>query len=170
MPPAEPARGDGDSPRLRLGSGTASSGPGLRIGDTAARFGVSARTLRYYEELGLLTPSGYTAGGERRYHDADLLLLQRVLELREILGNLEEIKTFLRTERRLDDLRAQYRARSAQPTAKARRQQREILGELLQLRESLIERLDVKLDRMNAFRSEMAARATRCRQLLEELS
>ncbi len=40
---------------------------GIRISDAATRVGVSARTLRYYEELGLLTPSLYTAGGERRY-------------------------------------------------------------------------------------------------------
>ena len=38
---------------------------GIRISDAATRAGVSARTLRYYEELGLLTPSLYTAGGER---------------------------------------------------------------------------------------------------------
>jgi DNA-binding transcriptional MerR regulator len=36
---------------------------GIRISDAATRAGVSARTLRYYEELGLLTPSLYTAGG-----------------------------------------------------------------------------------------------------------
>jgi len=35
---------------------------GIRISDAATRVGVSARTLRYYEELGLLTPSLYTAG------------------------------------------------------------------------------------------------------------
>lgn len=156
--------------RAQTGTGVASGEQGLRIGDAAARFGVSARTLRYYEELGLLAPSGYTAGGERRYHDADLAQLQRILELREILGNLEEIKTFLDTERRLDDLRAQYRARSTQATARARHQQREILEELLELREALIERLDVKLRRMNEFRSELSARAARCRQLLKELA
>ena len=36
--------------------------PGIRISDAATRVGVSARTLRYYEELGLLTPSLYTQG------------------------------------------------------------------------------------------------------------
>ena len=38
---------------------------GIRISDAAKRAGVSARTLRYYEELGLLAPSLYTPGGER---------------------------------------------------------------------------------------------------------
>ena len=85
--------------------------PGIRISDAATRAGVSARTLRYYEELGLLTPSLYTAGGERRYTPDDLAHLQRILELREVLGmNLDEIKEFLALETRLDELRATYRA------------------------------------------------------------
>ena len=68
---------------------------------------VSARTLRYYEELGLLTPSLYTPGGERRYTADDLTHLQRILELREVLGmNLDEIREFLALETRLDELRA----------------------------------------------------------------
>ena len=45
---------------------------GLRIGDVAARAGVSTRTLRYYDERGLLRPSGRTLGGERRYEASDL--------------------------------------------------------------------------------------------------
>ena len=84
---------------------------GIRISDAATRAGVSARTLRYYEELGLLTPSLYTAGGERRYTLDDLDHLQRILELREVLGmNLDEIREFLTLETRLDELRASYRA------------------------------------------------------------
>jgi len=55
---------------------------GIRISDAAATAGVSARTLRYYEELGLLTPSLYTRGGERRYTEGDLTQLRRILELR----------------------------------------------------------------------------------------
>ena len=78
---------------------------GIRISDAATRAGVSARTLRYYEELGLLTPSLYTAGGERRYTADDLAHLQRILELRQVLGmNLDEIREFLALETRLDEL------------------------------------------------------------------
>ena len=86
--------------------GTEAAEPGIRISDAATRAGVSARTLRYYEELGLLTPSLYTAGGERRYTTGDLDHLQRILELREVLGmNLDEIREFLALETRLDELR-----------------------------------------------------------------
>jgi DNA-binding transcriptional MerR regulator len=144
--------------------------PGLRISDAASRVGVSARTLRYYDELGLLCPSQYTAGGERRYRETDLVQLQRILELREALGmNLEEIKEFLDSEQRLDEVRAAYRAKRDVNTAAARRQQKELLEEALLLNESLKEQLDAKLTRMDAFRATLAQNAERCRQLLAEL-
>jgi DNA-binding transcriptional MerR regulator len=144
--------------------------PGLRISEAASRVGVSARTLRYYDELGLLCPSQYTAGGERRYRDADLVQLQRILELREALGmNLEEIKEFLESEQRLDEVRAAYRAEQELDTEPARLHRKALLGEALTLNESLKEQLDAKLARMDAFRATLERNAERCRQLLTEL-
>ncbi|MGH9017370.1 MAG: MerR family transcriptional regulator [Acidimicrobiales bacterium] len=142
---------------------------GLRISEAAARAGVSARTLRYYDELGLLSPSQYTAGGERRYRDTDLLQLQRILELREALGmNLDEIKEFLDSEQRLDEVRAAYRAEQEIDTSAARAQRKVLLQEALVLNESLTEQLDAKLARMDAFRSTLAGNAARCRELLAD--
>jgi MerR family transcriptional regulator, repressor of the yfmOP operon len=143
---------------------------GLRIGDAAARVGVSTRTLRYYDELGLLSPSQYTAGGERRYRDSDLVQLRRILELREALGmNLEEIKEFLQSEQRLDEVRAAYRVEKASDTQRARRQRKALLQEAMALNESLEEQLRAKLARMETFRATLARNAQRCRELLAEL-
>jgi DNA-binding transcriptional MerR regulator len=143
---------------------------GIRIGDAATRAGVSARTLRYYEELGLLSPSLYTAGGERRYTDADIAHLQRILELREVLGmNLDEIKEFLSFENRLDELRATYRATKGVGTKKAVTEQKATLQEALELNETLAQQLSAKLARMDAFRAKLAHDAQRCRELLAEL-
>ncbi|MGH9090736.1 MAG: MerR family transcriptional regulator, partial [Acidimicrobiales bacterium] len=142
--------------------------PGLRIGDAAARAGVSARTLRYYGELGLLRPSGYTAGGERRYGRDDLARLDRILELREALGmNLEEIKAFLDSETRLDEVREAYRARKDGRSRDARSQQKALLEEALALNESLAEQVRAKIARMDEFRARLSANAGRCRELLE---
>ena len=144
--------------------------PGIRITDAATRVGVSARTLRYYEELGLLTPSLYTAGGERRYTLDDLAHLQRILELREVLGmNLDEIREFLSLENRLDELRASYRASKGATSKKARAQQKATLQEALVLNESLAEQISAKLARMEGFRAKLLSDAGRCRQLLREL-
>jgi DNA-binding transcriptional MerR regulator len=143
---------------------------GIRIGDAATRAGVSPRTLRYYEELGLLTPSIYTAGGERRYTEADLELLGRILGLRDTLGmNLEEIREFLSLENRLGELRVTYRATRGATSIEARAEQKATLEEALVLNESLAEQLRVKLARMDEFRSKLEGDARRCRELLAEL-
>ena len=148
----------------------AASEPGIRISDAAATAGVSARTLRYYEELGLLSPSLYTSGGERRYTRDDLTQLNRILELREVLGmNLDEIKEFLAFESRLDELRATYRANRGSTSKKAQAEQRATLREALELNESLAEQLNAKLARMDNFRAKLAGDAAKCRDLLSEL-
>jgi DNA-binding transcriptional MerR regulator len=144
---------------------------GIRISDAAASAGVSARTLRYYEELGLLTPSLYTSGGERRYTKADLSQLARILELREVLGmNLDEIKEFLSFESRLDVLRTSYYAQKNETTPHAHEEQEATLREALTLIESLADQLNAKLSRMDRFRSKLTGDAQRCRDLLAELA
>jgi DNA-binding transcriptional MerR regulator len=144
---------------------------GIRISDAATRAGVSARTLRYYEELGLLTPSLYTTGGERRYTTDDLAHLQRILELRQVLGmNLDEIREFLALETRLDELRASYRAAKGATTKKARAEQKATLQEAMVLNESLAQQITAKLARMDGFRTKLLHDAQRCRELLDELA
>jgi DNA-binding transcriptional MerR regulator len=141
--------------------------PGIRISDAATRVGVSARTLRYYEELGLLTPP---RGGARRTPPHDLAHLQRILELREVLGmNLDEIREFLALETRLDELRASYRATKDATSRKALDEQKATLQEALVLNESLAEQISAKLARMDGFRSKLRNDAQRCRELLTEL-
>jgi MerR family redox-sensitive transcriptional activator SoxR len=66
----------------------------VRIGELAARAGLNASAIRYYEKLGLLAPP-YRAGGQRRYSED---ALHRVLLIRfagEMGFSLEEIKLFL---------------------------------------------------------------------------
>jgi DNA-binding transcriptional MerR regulator len=143
---------------------------GISISDAARAAGVSARTLRYYEELGLLSPSVHTRGGQRRYTEDDLKQLDRVIELRDVLGmNLDEIREFLSFQSRLEELRTAYRATKGSTTKKARAQQKETLVEALALNESLAEQLTAKLARMDEFRAKLAGDAKRCRELLAAL-
>ena len=70
--------------------------PGIRIGEAAARADASVRTLRYYEEVGLLEPSSRSSGGERRYSTTDIERVLRIRELKSLMGfNLDEIKGIL---------------------------------------------------------------------------
>jgi len=66
----------------------------LRIGEVAELTGTTPRTIRYYEELGLLAPEqGREPGAHRVYDQADVERLKEVLRLRRVLGlSLEELK------------------------------------------------------------------------------
>ena len=74
------------------------------IGAAALRAGVSERALRYYQELGLLTPSGCTPGGMRRYSEADLA---RVARIRELADKGHTLAAALRITALEDDLAAE---------------------------------------------------------------
>ncbi len=67
-------------------------------GQFAQKAAVSVRTLRYYDKVGLLSPSLYTEAGYRLYTDKDLLSLQQILALKFLGLSLEEIKVCLQTE------------------------------------------------------------------------
>jgi DNA-binding transcriptional MerR regulator len=65
------------------------------VGQVAALSGVTVRTLHHYDEIGLLRPSGRTAGGYRLYDDADLVRLHRVLSYRELGLTLDQVASIL---------------------------------------------------------------------------
>jgi MerR family transcriptional regulator, thiopeptide resistance regulator len=71
------------------------SEPRWRIGEVSARTGLTTRTLRYYEELGLLKPSERLVGGHRIYASDDLHRLYRVSLLRQLGLPLSDIATEL---------------------------------------------------------------------------
>lgn len=73
----------------------------MQIGEVADRTGLSLRTIRYYEEMGLVQPSTRSSGGFRLYTDADLsrlMLIKRmkpldfsVEDMRDLLGVLDQL-------------------------------------------------------------------------------
>ncbi len=66
-----------------------------RIGEVAERTGLSVRTLHHYDAEGLLTPSARTEAGHRRYADADIARLQRIVSLRGLGLGLAEVRAAL---------------------------------------------------------------------------
>lgn len=86
-----------------------SAEPRLRIGEAAVLAGVSARTLRYYQEIGLLTPAGTTVGGARRYSEADVARVGRIRHLRDLVGlDLNEVGRVLAAEDRLAAIKREW--------------------------------------------------------------
>lgn len=66
-----------------------------KIGQLAELTGLTQRTIRYYDELGLLKTSSRTQGGQRIYSDSDLLYIKRIMELKSLSFSLEEIKAII---------------------------------------------------------------------------
>jgi DNA-binding transcriptional MerR regulator len=82
----------------------------LQIGEVAERTGVTQRTLRFYEEKGLLRPPTRMDGGFRLYSEDDVTRVEHIRKLQNLLGvTLAEIKEMVDAEEVLQELKAQYR-------------------------------------------------------------
>jgi len=67
----------------------------VQIGEVAERTGLSMRTIRYYEEQGLVTPSSRTAGGFRLYTDADVARLMLVKRMKPLEFSIDDMRDLL---------------------------------------------------------------------------
>ena len=105
-----------------------SSEPSLRIGDVAKLAGTTPRTIRYYEEIGLLPQAPARESGQHRlYTENEVERLREVMRLKDLLGvSLEQLKTLLAAE----DARAAVRAQLQRDDVHPERR-RELLGEAL---------------------------------------
>lgn len=86
-----------------------------QIGEVAERVGLSLRTIRYYEEIGLVSPSGRTEGGFRLYTDSDVERLRLIRALKPVGMSLETLGELLQ---RADELATAEE--SARPEAETR--------------------------------------------------
>lgn len=77
--------------------------PTMHIGEVAERIGLSLRTIRYYEEVGLIGPSARTPGGFRLYTEADATRLQLIKDMKPLGFSLDEMRDLLGVLDRLDD-------------------------------------------------------------------
>jgi MerR family transcriptional regulator, repressor of the yfmOP operon len=137
----------------------------LRIGDLARLAGTTARTIRYYEEIGLL-PDGAArmAGSHRLYDDGDLERLREVMRLKSLLGvSLDELKELIAAE----DARAALRSELSRDDVEPDRRRallieaRDLLErqlELVLLRAADLRRLEADLsDRLERVQGKLAA-------------
>jgi DNA-binding transcriptional MerR regulator len=67
----------------------------MQIGEVAARVGLSLRTIRHYDEIGLVVPSERSAGGFRLYSEADVERLALIRTIRPLDFTLEQIRDLL---------------------------------------------------------------------------
>jgi DNA-binding transcriptional MerR regulator len=134
------------------------------IGEIARRAGVTTRTLRYYQEMGLLHPSGVTRRGNRLYSDDDVDRLKRILELRDVMGfDLERIRLMLQADDRLAELRAE----SERGVSVVRR--REMVKEAMELNARVRYEVEEKLGVLQGYLAELHAKASRYRDIADEI-
>lgn len=75
----------------------------MHIGEVAARTELSLRSLRHWEEVGLLQPSGRTDGGFRLYTEADVEKVLVIRRMKPLGFSLDQMKAVMRDIEALDD-------------------------------------------------------------------
>ena len=137
----------------------------LRIGEVAELTGTTARTIRYYEEIGLLPEAeGRGQGKHRLYTAADVERLREIVRLKELLGlSLEQLKQLLEAEEARADLRREWE--HAHDVGERRRILTEALGHI-EAQLELVEERQRELDRL---REELQAKRHRVRTRLRNL-
>jgi MerR family Zn(II)-responsive transcriptional regulator of zntA len=107
---------------------------GMRIGELAARFDLNPKTIRYYEEIGLLPQADRSASGYRRYDERDVERLGFIRRAKALGLSLDEIRAILvaRTEGELP------------------------CSQVLSLIEKKIAEIDQRIQALQTFRTELA--------------
>jgi MerR family transcriptional regulator, repressor of the yfmOP operon len=134
----------------------------LRIGDVAKLAGTTPRTIRYYEEIGLLpVPSGREPGAHRTYATADVERLRELLRLKDLLGvSLEELKELVAVEGARAALRREWEEGVEDPVRR-----REILDESLAHIGRQLELVRRRRDEIAKLESELLAKRRRVQDL-----
>ena len=137
----------------------------LRIQEVAAEVGVTTRTIRYYEEIGLLHPAARSEGDYRLYDDSDVQRIRYIRELRDVAGfSLAEVEQMLEDEAARARNRVIYR--STDDVAVRRR----IVTENLERADRTVVTLRAKQDRLAKMIDAAEARKTRLTEVLATLA
>lgn len=130
--------------------------PLYTIEQVATRTGFTKRTLRYYEELGLLPPAGRTEGNYRRYGESDIQRLEYIKKLRDLLGfSLTDIGKLLEVRDERDQIKIAFKHETDAVTKIA---QLDRSDELIHTQIQLIEQKLAGLEQMRATLNEQLER------------
>ena len=138
----------------------------LRIGDVAEAAGTTARTIRYYEEVGLLPAGGGREPGTHRLYDADDVdRLKELLNLKELLGlSLEELRELAAAESARAALRREWDEGVEDPVRR-----RQILDEARGHIDRQLGLIRHRRDEIARLEKELTARRRRVTRRLREL-
>jgi MerR family transcriptional regulator, repressor of the yfmOP operon len=138
----------------------------LRIGEVAELTGTTTRTIRYYEEIGLLrAPADRERGSHRVYDQADVQRLEELLRLKDLLGvSLEELRELVDAEDARAELRREWRSGVEDPVRR-----REILAQSMSHTARQLELIRRRRDQIALLEGELVAKRRRVRERLRDL-
>jgi DNA-binding transcriptional MerR regulator len=139
----------------------------MRIGEVAEAVGTTSRTIRYYEEIGLLgAPGERESGKPRTYTEQDVERLRDALRLKELLGlSLDELREILEAQDARAALRDEWHHGDPGPARRAA-----ILQESARHLDRQLELVARRRAEIEELESELKARRERVRELLSESS
>jgi DNA-binding transcriptional MerR regulator len=138
--------------------------PLLRIQQVAAEVGLTTRSIRYYEELGLLKPAARSEGSYRLYDEDDLERLKFIKGLRDDAGfSLAEVGQLLEDEAARDRNRERFRS-TRDPD-----ERRAIIGDAFARVDRQIASLRDKIERLQAMVGEAESRRVHLQAHLDEI-
>src|SRR4051794_27971195 len=131
----------------------------MRIGDVAREAGTTPRTIRYYEEIGLLEAHGErAAGAHREYTTEDIERLREILRFKDLLGvSLEELRVLMAAEDARRAIREEIHGETPPAPARRARLLEEALGHL----DRQLELVERRYDELGALRGALAERRER---------
>lgn len=135
-----------------------------KIDEVATACQLTKRTLRYYEEIGLVSPQR-SEGGTRLYSQTDIDRLKKIINARDVLGfSLQELQHYVKVNEMLNDQREQYRNTTDE---EERRQQ---LIEMNKTLDQQLHMVDEKLSRIYAFKADAELLRQRIQEGLAKLN
>jgi DNA-binding transcriptional MerR regulator len=139
--------------------------PSLRIGEVASRLRTTPRTIRYYEEIGLLpSGEGRSGGAHRCYSETEVERIAEILRLKELLGlSLESVRGILEA----DEARRLLSERYTRTTDAG--EQTRILADLLSHIERQLELVSERQTELSQLADELSSKRRRVKELMETL-
>jgi len=137
----------------------------MRIGEVAQAVGTTSRTIRYYEEIGLLGGGRDRASGKHRtYTEQDVERLRDALRLKDLLGvSLDELRELLEAQDARAALRDEWHHGQPSPARRAR-----ILEEAAGHLDRQLELVARRRGEIESLEAELVARRERVRELLAQ--
>jgi DNA-binding transcriptional MerR regulator len=137
----------------------------LRIGEVAEQVGITTRTIRYYEELGLLGADTRDKGARRLYTEADVVRLRELIRLRDLLGlSLDELVALTDAEEARALLRERWREDASEVERSA------IVDRAIELAEQQLELVNARRAKLDEFGAELESKLRRLRSRRRKLA